>query len=130
MSISAEIDRIRAAKNDLAAALLEKGVAVPEGASISDFGSYVRQIKTGASVYSAEFTAAQWTGDAAPYQLTIPAGDRDAGAPLLCQVESQVSGGYSRSTWNAISTSVAFNEASRSLILSAYSKFSGRVVYL
>lgn len=42
-----EIDRIEGAKSDLAGAIEEKGVEVPEGARINEYPSLVRQIEQG-----------------------------------------------------------------------------------
>ena len=61
MSVSSELSRLQAAKADIAAALTEKGVTVPEGSTLDTFGDLVRQIKAGSSVSSSEFSAAQWT---------------------------------------------------------------------
>ena len=66
MSIFSELSRLQAAKADLAAALAEKGVSVPEGSTLDAFGNLVRQVKTGSTVLSAIFSADQWTGSADP----------------------------------------------------------------
>lgn len=102
MSVSSELSRLQAAKADLTAALAEKGVAVPEGSTLDTFGGLVRQVKTGATVSATEFSAAQWTGSADPYTLTIPATDREGATPLLYQVECLSGGIYQAAGYFAI----------------------------
>lgn len=130
MSVSSELSRLQAAKADLAAALTEKGVAVPDGSTLEVFGNLVRQIKTGPSVLAADFSASQWTGSADPYTLIIPAGDRDSTAGLLYQVECLTNGNYCRDAWAAFNTSVVYDQGSAALILTSRHKFSGRITFL
>lgn len=44
MSIQTQIDRLQDAKSSLKAAISEKGVTVPDSASLDDYASYVSQI--------------------------------------------------------------------------------------
>lgn len=130
MSVSSELSRLQAAKADLTAALAEKGVAVPEGSTLDTFGGLVRQVKTGATVSATEFSAAQWTGSADPYTLTIPATDREGATPLLYQVECLSGGTYHRDAWAAFNTTAAYDQASSALVLTSRHKFAGRVTFL
>ena len=51
-----EIDRIEGAKGDLAGAIEEKGVEVPEGAKIEEYPGLVRQIQQGGTSDCVKFT--------------------------------------------------------------------------
>lgn len=130
MSVSSQLSRLQAAKADIAAALAEKGVAVPAGSTLDAFGNLVRQVKTGSTVLSATFSADQWTGSTDPYTLAIPAADRDGAAPLLYQVECLSGGTYRRDAWAAFNTAAAYDQASAALILTSRHKFAGRVTFL
>lgn len=130
MSVSSELSRLQAAKADIAAALTEKGVTVPEGSTLDTFGDLVRQIKAGSSVSSSEFSAAQWTGSSAPYTLTIPATNREGATPLLYQVECLSGGVYRRDVWAAFNTTATYDAGSSSIVLTSNQKFSGRIMYL
>lgn len=130
MSVSSQLSRLQAAKADIAAALAEKGVSVPAGSTLDAFGDLVRQVKTGATVLSATFSADQWTGSTDPYTLTISAADRDGAAPLLYQVECLSGGTYRRDAWAAFNTAAAYDQASAALILTSRHKFAGRVTFL
>ena len=130
MSVSSELTRLQAAKADIAAALAEKGVSVPQGSTLDAFGDLVRQVKTGPTVLSATFSAAQWTGSTDPYTLTISAGDRDSAAPLLYQVECLSGGVYRRDAWAAFNTAAAYDQESAALVLTSRHKFAGRVTFL
>lgn len=46
MSVQSEITRLQGAKDDLAAAIEQKGVAVPAGAKLDDMAALVLQIET------------------------------------------------------------------------------------
>ena len=130
MSVSSELTRLQAAKADIAAALAEKGVSVPQGSTLDAFGDLVRQVKTGPTVLSAAFSASQWTGSSDPYTLTVSAPDRDAAAPLLYQVECLAEGAYRRDVWAAFNTAAAYDQASAALVLTSRHKFAGRVTFL
>lgn len=130
MSVSSQLSRLQAAKADIAAALAEKGVAVPAGSTLDAFGNLVRQVKTGSTVLSATFSADQWTGSADPYTLAISAPDRDGAAPLLYQVECLSGGTYRRDAWAAFNTAADYDQASAALILTSRHKFAGRVTFL
>lgn len=130
MSVSSELTRLQAAKADIAAALAEKGVAVPAGSTLDAFGDLVRQVKTGPTVLSATFSASQWTGSTAPYTLTVSASGRDGAAPLLYQVECLSGGAYRRDVWAAFNTAAAYDQASSALVLTSRHKFAGKVTFL
>lgn len=112
------------------AALAEKGVPSPAGSTRTPSANLVRQVKTGAAILSAEFSAGQWGGSADPYTLTISAADRDGAAPLLYQVECLSGGTYRRDAWAAFNTTVTYDQASSALILTSRHKFAGRVTFL
>ena len=130
MSVSSELSRLQAAKADLAAALAEKGVSVPEGSTLDAFGNLVRQVKTSSTVLSAIFSADQWTGSADPYTLTIPTTNREGATPLLYQVECLSGGIYQKDTWAAFNTSATYDAGSTALVLTSRHKFSGRIIFL
>ena len=130
MSVSSELSRLQAAKADLAAALAEKGVSVPEGSTLDAFGNLVRQVKTSSTVLSAIFSADQWTGSADPYTLTIPTTNREGATPLLYQVECLSGGVYRRDVWAAFNTTATYDTGSSSIVLTSNQKFSGRIMYL
>lgn len=50
MSIPLEVQRLENAKSDIASAIGEKGVTVPQSASLSAYGDYVRQIEDSATL--------------------------------------------------------------------------------
>lgn len=50
MSIQSQVERLETAKSDIATAIGEKGVTVPQSASLSAYGDYVRQIEDGATL--------------------------------------------------------------------------------
>lgn len=55
MSIQDQIDRLTAAKEDIASAITSKGVSVPTTASLSDMSSYINQISTRNLIYDMDF---------------------------------------------------------------------------
>ena len=59
MSISSEVERIIAGKADIASAIEEKGVEVPEGTKINEMATYVRNIQTGGDGGNADWNAAE-----------------------------------------------------------------------
>lgn len=66
MSIQLEVQRLENAKSDIASAIGEKGVTVPQSASLSTYGDYVRQIQTGglSSFTFEDCTLAEFIADA------------------------------------------------------------------
>lgn len=59
MSISSEISRIEIAKQNIKTAIMEKGVTVPEEATIDTYSTYVNQID-GIKSYQFDFVASSW----------------------------------------------------------------------
>ena len=57
MSIQSEIDRIKAGKADIRAAIVEKGQSVPATASLSSYGDKIRAIQTGVDTSDATAVA-------------------------------------------------------------------------
>ena len=58
MSIQSELTRLNEAKTDIATAIAEKGVAVPDGTRISEMDALIAQISTGFDTSDATATAA------------------------------------------------------------------------
>lgn len=74
MSISSEIDRLEAAKSQLAAAITAKGVTVPEAAKLDAYPDYVASIPAGGSPRTYRVvigtSTAGWTEDDCDYLCT------------------------------------------------------------
>ena len=106
MTLSEEITRLNNAKQDIASALRAKGVTVDNGASIDQYGAYVRSIpQEGSSaveeIYYADFTVDfqnyAITGASTNYQTiveNIEAGKYIVGRGTYAFISSSVNIGY------------------------------------
>lgn len=113
MSVQTEIDRLRAAKAELKTAIEEKGVTVPDTATLDGYGALVAQISTGdmkkavydpqdksrdifaavsanAALYSATFLLDGWTAapedaraNGYPYTQTVALVPEETDAPAV-----------------------------------------------
>ena len=99
MSIQSEIDRIKAAKADAKAALIERGVD-PGDATIDEYGNQIRAIPTGVTSFkgrtgAVEPQAGDYTADqvgALPISGGTLTGPLNCGGRMLRGVANPVSG--------------------------------------